>query len=201
MAKKKGKYAEVIGSLPREFGVEPERRDKVNALKGQILSTEPGEHQLTDEALEDLILDVQAWLQVINDNLIRGVANRATAINIAKTFKMVRVLKEVMSKQESITNTIVDAYTEILVNQYEVEGVRSVDLEDGGKIRWEEQPHAKVIDKDANRKWAVQNGMESALSIHWNVLNAIAKDLLLKGEEPPDGVEMTARPKVVYTKG
>jgi hypothetical protein len=43
--------------------------------------------------------------------------------------------------------------------------------------------------------------MESALSIHWNVLNAIAKDLLLKGEELPDGVEMTARPKVVYTKG
>jgi hypothetical protein len=200
MAKKKGKYADVIGDLPREFGVEPERRDKVNALKTQILTMDSA-GDLNDEAIEELIFEVQALLQVINDNLVRGVANRVTAINVAKTFKMVRVLKEVMSKQESITNTIVDAYTEILVDQYEVEGVRSVDLEDGGKIRWEEQPHAKVVDKDANRKWAIANGMESALSIHWNVLNAIAKDLLLKGEELPDGVEMTARPKVVYTKG
>lgn len=200
MAKKKGKYADVIGSLEREFGVEPERREKVTALRQEILTTKAGD-ALSDEILEELILEAAAILQVVNDNLIRGVAGKLTAINVARMYRMVRVLKEAMSRQESITNTIIDAYTEILVNQYEAEGVRSMSLEDGGTIRWEEQPHAKVIDKTANRKWAIANGMENELQVHWNVLNAIAKELLLNGKDLPDGVELVARPKVVYTKG
>jgi hypothetical protein len=94
-----------------------------------------------------------------------------------------------------------EAYGQLIVDQYENEAVTSLKLEDGGTVRVQVEPHAKVVDRNANREWAMKNNLENLLALPWQTVNALAKEALLQGEDPPDGVEISARPKIVYTKG
>jgi hypothetical protein len=74
-------------------------------------------------------------------------------------------------------------------------------LDDGASVRVQYEPHATVVDREANRKWAIANGLENLLSLPWQTVNALTKESLLKGEPEPDGISVTSYPKIVYTKG
>jgi len=211
---KKGKYAHVIDLLPRSLGTEPDFQAKVNGVKAAILEpraqNDPGpfteeftassDKELSMDALDDLLLEVTALLKVINDALICTVDGQRYASTFARRYRNVRVVKAALEAQEKITNVVEEAYKQVLAEQYEAEGTTNIALEDGGSVRTQYEPHATVNDKRANRIWAVENGLEDSLALPWQTVNAIAKELLLKGEEPPAGVELTARVKVVYTK-
>jgi hypothetical protein len=197
------KYAHIIDKLPKSFGLEPDEQAKVNALKKEILekAPDPDKPEMTNEVLEELIMEVESMQEVINDALIRGVGGKRTAARMAELYKGVRIVKNAYDRQEKILNKIKEAYHQLLTDQYEVEGIRSLGLEDGGSVRVQYEPHAKVVDKRANRLWAIENNLENSLTLPWQTVNALTKDALVKGEEPPDGVEAESRPKVVYTKG
>lgn len=193
------KYAGIIDKLPRDFGQEPDFQEKVDAIKKQILEA-PAGNMLDSDVLEDLVMEVTALQSVINDMLIKGVAGHRNAPNIARLYTDVRKLKNAFSSQEKTTNVLVEAYEQLLVEQYEVEGLSSLKLEDGASVRVQYEPHGKVIDKEANRKWAQENGLENLLCLPWQTVNALTKEALLAGEKEPAGVEATSRPKAVYTK-
>lgn len=205
----KGKYAHIVSSLPRSFGSideDPSSSEKVAAVKAAILQPvteeEAKKDELTSEAIEDLVMEVSAMLKVINDGLIRGVAKRMNAGTVAKMYRDIRKVKNAMDEQEKTLNIIKAAYEQVLVDQYEAEGMTNLSLDDyiGGAVRYELQPHGAVKDKDANREWAMKSGLERSLSLPWQTINALTKQALLDGLDPPDGVEVTARVKVVYTK-
>lgn len=193
------KYADIVKTLPRSYGTDPDFQEKVNAVKRKILepTTEEG---MSTEAIEDLILEITAMQSVVNDALIRGVGGAPIASSVAKVFVGVRKMKNAYNEQEKITNILVEAYEQILINQYEIEETTSLKLDDGAAVRIQYEPHGAVTDKEANRLWAIENGMENSLSLPWQTVNALTKEALLRGEEPPAGVECTTRTKVVYTK-
>jgi len=198
------KYAEVIKSLTTSFGLEPEYQEKVNAVKRKILEPIPDgveQEEFPSSAVEDFVGDITAMLQVLNDKMIRAVAGDRKAVQLARVFRDLRTIKSALEQQEKVTNVLLDAYGQLLVDQYEVEGTTSITLTDGGKVRTQYEPHAKVVDKDANRKWAIANGLENSLTLPWQTVNALTKEALLNGDDAPDGVEAISRPKIVYTKG
>ncbi|MCG3775748.1 MAG: hypothetical protein JW395_2592 [Nitrospira sp.] len=198
----KGKYAGIVENLPRDFGTDPGFQEKVDAIKKQIL--EHGESygkELSDDVIDDLVMDITAMCAVLNDALILAIGGEIRGSKLAQIFANVRKIKSQFEAQEKVTNVLIEAYKQILVDQYEVEGVRSLGLASGGTVRIDSEPHGSVVDRDANRKWAIENGLENLLSLPWQTVNALTKKALLAGEEPPDGVEATNRPKIVYTKG
>jgi hypothetical protein len=198
----KGKYADIVDKLPRDWGTDPAFQDKVNAVKRTILEGDPekeGLAELSSDAIEEIILEITSLQQVLNDHLIRKIGAR-TANRLASLYADVRKMKDSFDKQEKTTNVIVDAYEQLLVEQYEAETTRSLELDGVGVVRVQYEPAAKIVDKAANRKWAVDNGMEQDLSLPWPTVNALTKALLLQGEDAPGGVEAVSRPKVVFTK-
>jgi hypothetical protein len=202
-----GKYAGIIDKLPRSFNTDPDYQEKVNAIKQQILqpapdsSTPEDRKELSSDAIEEFVLEITAMQQVLNDNMIRSLGGALHASKLARIFRDLRVIKKMFDEQEKVLNILLDAYGQLLVDQYEVEGTSSLKLDDGASVRVQYEPHATVVDREANRKWAIANGLENLLSLPWQTVNALTKESLLKGEPEPDGVSATSYPKVVYTKG
>lgn len=201
---KKGKYADIIDDLPKDFGEEPERQEKLNAIKRDILGATPNSDKppMASEAVEDFVGDIAAMMKVLNDELIQCVAGKHYASHFARVYRDLRKLKKVFAEQEKVTDLLIDAYTQLMVDQYEAEGITSLSIDDDGSVvRIQYEPHAKVTDKDAHRLWAIKEGLENSLMLPWPTTNALTKAALLRGEPEPDGVEAINRPKPVYTKG
>jgi len=198
----KGKYAGIIDTLPRSFGESPDYQAKINAVKLAILQQE-NQHglELTSEGSEEYTLQITAMLDVLNDHLIKAVNGDRYATKLAAAYADVRKVKNALETQEKKTNLILAAYEQLVVDQFEAEGTSTIKFDSGGNVRVDTAPHAVVKDKEANRKWAMSNGLENSLSLPWQTVNALTKEALLRGEVLPDGVEAEARPKVVFTKG
>lgn len=196
-----GKYSHVIGSLPKSLGTEPEEQAKVNAIKAVILGpVDSEEEEMSSEVIEELVLEIAAMQKLLNDALIRPVGANRTAARYAQLFKDVRILRDACKEQDKATSIIKTAYEQLLADHYEIEGITSLKLAEGGSVRVQEEPHGTVIDKDANRKWAIEQGLENLLTLPWQTVNALAKEALLRGDPGPDGVELSSRTKIVFTK-
>lgn len=194
-----GMYDAIIDKLPKSLGTDAKTQEKVNAVKEKILEAET-ENPLTIDGIEDILIEITALQKVLNDALIQSVGKDRSAVRFAGIMRNLRVVKAAYDEQEKILNTLIEAYKQFLVTQYEAEGSKSVTLDSGAKIRTQPEPHATVTDYVAVRKWAIKEGLEDSLTIPWPKLNALTKAALLAGEEPPDGVEAESWTKVVYTK-
>lgn len=204
----KGKYAGIVEQLPRSLGTEPDYQDKINAIKAKILepesdsTTEEDRGELTSAVVEEMALDISATLSVLNDMFIRAVGGEGIhASRLARIYRDLRVVKRLFEEQEKTTNILLEAYGQILIDQYEAEGTTSLKLDDGAAVRIQYEPHATVVDREANRRWAMENGLENLLSLPWQTCNALTKEALINGVEPPAGIEATTRVKIVYSKG
>lgn len=94
------------------------------------------------------------------------------------------------------------ALSELMEDQFENEGVRTVSLIDGGSIRRQPEPYATVVDQRAMLEWALgDNDMRNSLTIHWSRLNSVTKQLLKAGLPEPPGVKAWSKTKFFYTKG
>ena len=63
------------------------------------------------------------------------------------------------------------------------------------------QPYTQVIDKDANRLWAVAVGLERMLRLPWQTLNSHTKELLTIGAAPPDGTSIWSKATIQLRRG
>lgn len=163
----KGKYADIIPSLPKWENDDLDHVSKVKLKKREILDEDP--------------------------------ANRR-ASTIAQLYADVRLEKEAHEALLKEVNLRYEAVCQLLEEAFEVEGTTSMGLVDGPTIRVQYEPHAKVVDRDANRLWAIKSGYERSLMLPWQSLNKLTKDQLILGNEEPDGVVAFAKWKIVMTK-
>jgi hypothetical protein len=163
----KGKYADVIDSLPRYNGNDPTYQEKVAAVKQAILAEAP------------------------ENRYASNVAQRYTEIRAEKD-AVEEVLKEIQLR--------LDATSQLLVETYENEGITSMKLGTGTSVRFQQEPHAVVINAEMLRQWAITNGLEKSLQLPWQTTNKLTKEALLEGENEPDGVVAFAKDKIVMTK-
>jgi hypothetical protein len=203
MAKSRGKYANVIDKLPRTFGTEPEYQQKVNAVKLQILEpAKEGEVPLTSETIIEWVKDVNKDLIEFGKMLVRATAGRNWGSEHTRVYRDLRIIKEQLEAHVSNIDLLIAAYSQLMAEQYEVEGVSSMRLDDDGStVRVQYEPHASVNDRDAFRDWCIEEGLIRQLALPWPTTNKIVKDRLLAGEQEPPGVEAKSRVKFVLTKG
>lgn len=119
---------------------------------------------------------------------------------LAKEYRALRLDREALDAQLAALNARLTAVEQLLWDSYEQDGLSSVKLDDGSSVSVQPEPAAQVQDRDALRAWAVANGMERALTLPWQTVNAVTKQRLLDGDPLPDGVAATVRTKTVLRK-
>lgn len=120
---------------------------------------------------------------------------------LASEYRMARLRKKHFDRKKKALNVDLKALEQLLVDRYENEGIKSVTLDNGGKVRVQQEPRAKVVDKAAFRAWCVANGYEEVMNLAWGTTNGIVKEYLLSGQALPPGVEAKTLDKFVYSKG
>lgn len=172
------KYESIIPSLPSYIPEDPQElahQQRVDAIK----------------------------LEIINDPEISK-----SPVSLAQEYADLRLAKDNLEEQLKAIQISLDAYAQMLLDsnsagdsewgQYGVLKT-TMRLVSGDTIRVQHDPWARVFDKDANRKWAIKNGMERMLALPWQTINSITKECLIKAMPEPDGVKVWKKSKLVYT--
>jgi hypothetical protein len=119
---------------------------------------------------------------------------------LARRYLAIRREKDEIKDQLSEVDLRLTAVTQLLADQYEVEGTTSVKLEDDSSVSVQLEPHASVFDRDALRAWAIEQGLERSLALPPMTVIALTKERLLQGLSEPDGVKAAVRSKIVYRR-
>lgn len=202
-----GKYSHVINALEKDWNTEPEFQEKVNVAKAVILTapTEADDLILGKRPSADDIKSMLAKLREIGTDLnetLQWLADgKRQAGTLARGYREVRRVKDAIDEVESVINVTLMAYSQLIGDQYEVEGVSTVKLETGESVAIQYEPAAKVVDKEGHRQWCLENGYEQQMVLPWQTTNAITKERVEKRLPTPTGVEAKARPKMVLRKG
>lgn len=214
---KPGKYAHVIAKLPRHLGTEPKYQEKVDAVKAAML------RQPCDcDTLATLDLSEHAEDCASHQAPRKFIPGNELAKGYADVREEIRGIEAVLAE----ANLRLEAIEQLLINQFEVEGVTSVSLADFGVVRTQYEPYAKVVDKEKFRQWCIDTctmcgqpasrhpfvdtasgqmcerpiTLETSLALPWASTNSIVKERLLAGESEPDGIQTSVTVKAVFTR-
>lgn len=120
-----------------------------------------------------------------------------TPVELAERYRQLRTQKREFDELASALQVQIDAVSQVLADVYEHQGISSLKLVDGSSVSVQEEPYARVTDKEAFRLWCVANGLERSLVLPWQTANGLVKERLLEGEPEPDGVEAFAVRRLV----
>lgn len=141
----------------------------------------------------------QVKVDRVKQELLNNLPRHASAF--AQRYASLRAEKEHLKNELKAVELELEAVTQLLTDIYEAEGVQSVKLRSGAVIRQQVEPYAQVRDRDEFRIWCLRNELERSLMLPWPKTNAITKDMLLKGLNPPQGVDVFQKSKFVFQKG
>lgn len=219
MAKRGGKYASVVGKLPKLSMVEPERKDIVEAVRAEVLASagsfeydkELAQCGFKDESAEAIAAslqreaqnDVPRLVSLINDCVKRillfekrSTAGKPWASEFARVYAELRDVADKFDAWQSSINLLVEVYQQLMTDQFEVEGITGLKLDNGQLISTWQEPYAQVVDHEAFRQWCIKQGLERKMQLPWQTTNALTKKRLLAGESEPDGVTCWAKTRV-----
>lgn len=220
---KPGKYAAVVAGLPKFQGEAPERQAILDAVKADILSNdEPITYDTTLHLMKTMqIVDGHVDNAVVILKGACAASKHAAAF--AGAYADVRMALDHADRWRGSLQLLCDAYEQLMIQQMEAEDVLSLHLESGASVSRRQEPYGKVVDKEAFRLWCINvcqvcgrkkddhphvpawdadespiknhvpSTLENALQLWPATMNAIAKERTLLGEDPPDGVEVTAK--------
>lgn len=202
MAARKGKYAHVLASRPdlqRLPGVEPERRSIVDEVKLDILKP-PQVDDPVSYPLDDLLHEMDQQMKVICRMEVRSTGGRRYAAEFARVYAELRKIKDQIAHWESSVNLLLDAFTELMIDQFENEGIASLRMDDGGAVATHGEPYPQVYDRETFRLWCLGEGLARDMHLHPKKTESLVKEILLNGNPEPPGVKVWVKTMIRLTK-
>lgn len=199
-----GKYSHITGRLDPVPIRDPKQQERVDFIKEKILTAGPS-------MIHDVI-DGASLTQEANNQLIEAIRfmsrdgrrelepEKLGVDDFAEGYARVRVAVDTIRERMKTFEYLLEAYKQIVIENFEHQGLSSMGFADGGKIRIDEEPYTVVEDQEKLRVWLRENNLERLLSIQWNALNAHVKECLLNEEPEPDGVAAYVNKKLVFTR-
>lgn len=114
---------------------------------------------------------------------------------LAKEYVNVRMEKENVEDELSEINLRLEAVSQLMAEQFEVEGVSSLKTDSGRTISVYAEPYPQVHDKELYRQWCLSKGFERDMHLWPSKTAALTKEMLLAGEPEPPGVTCYAKTK------
>jgi hypothetical protein len=193
-----GKYSKALDGLKRFFGEEPHRQERIEGVKTRIATAQ--HDPLAEVSMMDALKEICEACAVIDNSGIKLLDPHKQGADYARAYRTLRIIKEEVKERLSNIDLLLDAHAQMMVDQFEVEDVDLLKLSDGDKVNVQFEPYPKTIDPTAVREWCVAQGYLSQMSLPWQTFHMLVKQRLLEGLPAPPGVELTSRPKVVFTR-
>lgn len=110
----------------------------------------------------------------------------------------VKVRKELneLEAKVSVLETQKAALTYIFVQRFEEDDVTSMKFANGVTLGESVEPLPNVKDRTALTNWIKETGQEELLTLNYQTLASITKQLLLEGKPVPPGVEVFMKQKL-----
>lgn len=200
-----GKYSAVLEGKEKFWGGDAGQQEKVQAVKNEIITASANRVQLAGQTLQKLssfeeaaqrfFLVAKLLQSLVDENLDEPL----TSARLHALYIGARKLDDASERLFSQTSRILEAFEQMLVDQFEADDISNQKNRDGDAVRVEMTPHLVVTDKEKFRQWCVANCLETQLHLHWGTGNALLKERLLAGMTEMDGCETRNKPKIVYT--
>lgn len=143
-----------------------------------------------------------------NVNATKELFTDHTPTALAKAYTKWRQEKEFIELRLKDVNLHLEAVTQLLVDSQEAQAdgwgqygasENTLRLVTGDKIEIRREPYGQVNDKDAFHDWCIANGYERQMQLWPTTMNAIVRERLVNGDPLPDGTEVFAKDKIVFT--
>jgi hypothetical protein len=121
--------------------------------------------------------------------------------DLATEYTKLRDEKDDIEEEIKVLNARITAISELMIEKFEGEEISAIRTQAGYLVSSKYDPYASVKDKEAFITWVKENGYENLLTIQWQTMNSITKELLENGMAPPDGVEVFLKPGLRLSRG
>lgn len=196
MAKKRpGKYAAVLGDLPKYIEGNPDYQARVNVLKDKIL--EPVTDVDETQPSRDILVSVMDHdMRSVLESLIHSGKGVRQAAFLGWAWVEARMLADKIDEWKSSVNLLLEALQQLAIDQMEVEGTTTMRFTEGRgcSVQWE--PYPQVENRQAFHDWCHAQGLSNEMHLHPSTAAALAKRLLLEGQPEPDGMKTFVKAKL-----
>ena len=145
--------------------------------------------QPTDKSYQDKVEEHKATLSTF------------TPKAILKLYVKQRKVRNKAKDNLGQANLELEAISQLLIEQFEAEGIESKKLETGESLSVHPEPYPVINNNEVFRLWCVKEGLERLMKLPWQSTSAIVKERLLNGEAEPPGVTTYSKQKISFRKG
>lgn len=142
----------------------------------------------------------QEKVNALKEKMIQDMGPDLSATHVAALYLVTRDEKDALKEQLSEVDLRLTTLEQLITERFETEDVTNIRLTSGALINVQNEPYAAVEDRDLNRRWAIDSGLERSLMLPWMTLNSHVKELLSLGEPIPPGVKLWVRTTVRLTR-
>ena len=137
--------------------------------------------------------EYQTKVNAVKDAMRVDPDYRMHASFLAREYAAIRAEKKNVEAALSEINLRLEAISQLMFDQYEIEGVTSMDV-DGRSVACRLVPYAKTEDKEVFRLWCLDDAdLARKMTLPWQTVNKITGDMLANGEELPPGITIYAK--------
>lgn len=160
------------------------------------MSRKPGKYDHVVHSLPRMLgenPEYQTKVQAVKDAMRADPDFPLHASFLAKEYAAIRAEKERAAEVLSEVNLRLEAVSQLMFDQYEAEGVTSMDV-DGRSVACRLVPYAKAEDKEAFRLWCEADpDLRRKMVLPWQTINSLTGQMLANGEELPPGITVWAK--------
>lgn len=150
------------------------------------------------------VLDAPAYSK-LEDPLCQFRLRDLDSTQLCERYAGVRKQIEDLEGQLSVLETLEAAITYLFVNRFEEDDVTSMKFSNGVTLGESVEPLPNVKDRAALTSWIKSTGQEDLLTLNYQTLRSVVKQMLIEGKPLPPGVEVFMKQKLtargLKTKG
>lgn len=158
-----------------------------------------GKYSTVASKLPPLQSDDQTYQEKV-EAIKQEIVKSTNSKDFLRVYAENRAARDEVREKLSEANLTLEAISQMLIDQFEVEGIESKRLETGESLGIHSEPYPVVNDPEDFRLWCLDQGLERSMKLPWQSTSAIVKERLLSGEAEPPGITTYAKSKLVFRR-
>jgi hypothetical protein len=145
-----------------------------------------------DQTYQDQVNKAKATILEAFPNLDMG--------GIGEMYGKTRAAKEAIEEELSGCNLSLAALEQMLMEQFDAQNIDMIRLEDGSSVSRKDDVYTSVEDRSQFLAWIDETGKRDLLSVHYQTMNSLAKQMLEAGQNLPPGIKAFFRSGFSFRK-